>query len=66
MPKKIIKINKNTCIGCNTCPLMDSETFAMDPETYKAKVIKQPEAISDITQTTIDSCPVAAITIEEE
>ncbi|MEI8067740.1 MAG: ferredoxin [Candidatus Shapirobacteria bacterium] len=60
-----ISIDQNKCIGCNTCPMMDPETFEMDTTTYKAKVKKQPEQINDSIKAAIDSCPVGAITIEE-
>lgn len=62
MPQIIIDQNK--CIGCNTCPLMDPETFEMDTSTYKAKVKKQPEEINDNIKSAIDACPVGAITIK--
>jgi ferredoxin len=61
---KII-LDQNKCIGCNTCPLLDSETFEMDPTTYKAKVKKQPEKITDVVQNAVNSCPVGAISIQE-
>lgn len=61
---KII-LDQNKCIGCNTCPLMDPETFEMDTTTYKAKVKKQPEVITDATKSAVEACPVGAITIEE-
>jgi ferredoxin len=61
---KII-LDQNKCIGCNTCPLMDPEIFEMDTTTYKAKVKKQPEIITDVTKSTVEACPVGAITIEE-
>ena len=61
---KII-IDQNKCIGCNTCPLMDPETFEMDTSTYKAKVKKQPEVITDAVKSAVEACPVGAITIEE-
>jgi len=61
---KII-IDQNKCIGCNTCPLMDPETFEMDTTTYKAKVKKQPEVITDAVKSAVEACPVGAITIEE-
>lgn len=60
---KII-LDQNKCIGCNTCPLMDPETFEMDTSIYKAKVKKQPEEINDNIKSAIDACPVGAITIE--
>jgi ferredoxin len=64
MSKKI-KVDQNKCIGCNTCPLIDPDTFELDQTTYKAKVKKQPETIGEVTQSAIDSCPVQAISIEE-
>ena len=63
----MIKINldQNKCIGCNTCPLMDPETFEMDTTIYKARVKKQPEVITDTIKSAIEACPVGAITIEQ-
>jgi ferredoxin len=60
-----ISLDQNKCIGCNTCPMMDPETFEMDTTTYKAKVKKQPAEITDNIKSTIDACPVGAITIEK-
>lgn len=61
---KII-LDQNKCIGCNTCPLMDPETFEMDTSIYKAKVKKQPKEINDNIKSAVDACPVGAITIEK-
>jgi len=63
----MIKINldQNKCIGCNTCPLMDPETFEMDITIYKARVKKQPEVITDTIKSAVEACPVGAITIEQ-
>lgn len=63
MSKKVV-VNQETCIGCNTCPLIDPETFELDTSTYKAKVKKQPENITDNVKSAVDSCPVGAISIE--
>jgi len=60
-----IKLDQDKCIGCNTCPLMDPEHFEMDTTTYKAKIKKQAEEITDTVKSAIDACPVGAITIEE-
>ena len=60
-----ILLDQDKCIGCNTCPLMDSETFEMDNTIYKAKIKKQPTEITDNIKSAIDACPVGAITIEE-
>ena len=63
MPK--IKVDQDKCIGCNTCPLIDPETFELDQNIYKAKVKKQPETITEATKNAVESCPVQAISIEE-
>jgi ferredoxin len=61
-----ILIDQNKCIGCNTCPIMDPETFKMDTTTYKAKVKKQPKEITDTIKSAIEACPVQAITIKQD
>jgi ferredoxin len=65
MPKKVV-INQDTCIGCNTCPLIDPDTFELDAVTFKAKVKKQPETITDKVESAVSSCPVNAISITGE
>lgn len=65
MPKTIV-VDPNKCIGCNTCCLIDPDTFELDPTEYKAIVKKQPSEISDKTKSAIDSCPVAAISLIDE
>jgi ferredoxin len=62
--KKAI-VDENTCIGCNTCCIIDPATFELDQTTYKAKV-KEPHTVTDLTQSASDSCPVTAISITEE
>jgi len=65
MSSKII-LDQDKCIGCNTCPLIDPDTFELDTVSYKAKVLRQPETISDKTKTAVDSCPVGAISIIDQ
>ena len=60
-----ISLDQNKCIGCNTCPLMDPETFEMDTTIYKAKIKKQPEEITDSVKSAVEACPVGAITIDK-
>ena len=62
---KTVIVNQDLCIGCNTCPLIDPETFELDQTTFKAKVKHQPETISDKIDTAISSCPVNAISLKE-
>ncbi|MFA6250575.1 MAG: ferredoxin [Candidatus Shapirobacteria bacterium] len=67
MPTKKIIIDPVKCIGCNTCPLIDPDTFELDSNTFKAKVIKQPQGdLSPQTQSAITSCPTQAISVVEE
>lgn len=62
-----VYVDPNKCIGCNTCPLLDPDTFEMDTESYKAKVKKQPADVnSEVVKNAIMSCPVGAISIIEE
>lgn len=66
MAKKKIVIDQDKCIGCNTCPMFDPETFELDQQTYKAKIKKQPDQVSDVHQAAVDGCPVGAISIVDE
>ena len=61
--KKIV-IDTDACIGCGTCPLMCPKYFKLDSTTYKAKVKKQPDTITQEIKDTIDSCPVSAIRLQ--
>jgi len=64
---KIIYVDPNKCIGCNTCPLLNPETFEIDITTYKAKIKKQPADVnSETIKNAIISCPVNAISIIEK
>ncbi|MEK7527875.1 MAG: ferredoxin [Patescibacteria group bacterium] len=62
----VIVIDQNKCIGCNTCSLIDPETFEMDAVSSKAKVKKQPTVITDSTKIAISSCPVGVISLSEK
>lgn len=62
---KNIKINQDSCIGCNTCAALNPDIFELDSTIYKAKVKQQPAEITNAIIDTVASCPVSAITIEE-
>ena len=66
MSKFKVVLDQEKCIGCNTCPLIDPDTFEMDTSIYKAKVKAQPEVIGEKTKTAVSSCPVEAISLVEE
>lgn len=65
MSIKTIKLEPEKCIGCNTCLLLDPDTFEIDNEKMIATV-KSTATITEKTTTAIASCPVGAITIIEE
>lgn len=66
MTKKKVIVDQDKCIGCNTCVLLDPNTFELDQNTFKALVKKQPDSIASQTQSAVDSCPVGAISIVDD
>ncbi|MFA7253180.1 MAG: ferredoxin [Patescibacteria group bacterium] len=63
--KKVLKIDEDVCIGCNTCESIAPDYFKIDGGV--SKVIKAyDENDAELIQDVIDSCPVQAITVEEE
>jgi len=66
MSKFKVVLDQEKCIGCNTCPLIDPDTFEMDTTIYKAKVKAQPTEIGEKTKTAVASCPVGAISLIED
>lgn len=65
MTNKKVVVDQDKCIGCNTCPMLNPEVFELDPETYKARVKKQPQVLEEVG-VAITACPITAILIEEE
>lgn len=61
--KKII-VNDETCIGCGACIAIDSEHFDFDSDG-RSCAISNENLNSDDLSNAIESCPVAAISIEE-
>jgi ferredoxin len=59
MPK--VKVNEELCIGCGTCESLCPNVFKI--EDGKSKVIADDCGDCDC-QSTIDSCPVSAISME--
>ena len=58
-------VDKDTCIGCGACPSICPEVFSMDDESISVPM--EGEIAGDILESAkeaMDSCPVAAITIE--
>jgi len=60
-----IRVDPDKCIGCGLCVSLAEDYFVMDEKTGKAKVIKQPEKEDKDVINAIESCPVEAISEEE-
>lgn len=73
--KKKVSVNQDLCISCSTCWVLDPNHFAQGDDG-KAKVKNGPDDNNLATSKIVDdgadaddaaaSCPVGAITIEEE
>ena len=60
----IIKINKETCIGCGTCVAIMPDVFRMGDDG-KAEVIPGDHADKEaLINQAKDACPVQAISVE--
>ena len=57
-------VNKETCIGCGTCPLLAPNSFKMDDDG-KAVEINPPGDDLATVKSAEEGCPVDAITVEE-
>ncbi len=59
-----VVVNQETCIGCGLCESICPSVFRMNDDNL-AEVYQQPDSISDELQEAVDSCPVAAIKIQD-
>ena len=59
-----VRVNQDGCIGCGACIAIDSEHFDFDSDG-RSCVISNENLNSDDLSNAIESCPVAAISIEE-
>lgn len=61
-----LKINLGLCIGCGACSALAPETFSLDQEACRAKVIKEPKSMTKEIEMALEGCPVGAIEIKGE
>ena len=58
-------VDRDACIGCEACVGMCQEVFSMDDESISVPMEGEiAEDILESVKEAMDSCPVAAITIE--
>ncbi|MCX6097729.1 MAG: ferredoxin [Caldiserica bacterium] len=59
-------IDQEACIGCGACVALCDAVFRLNDETGKAEVIPGADCgAAGCCKEAAESCPVAAITIEE-
>lgn len=63
MSKKVV-IDRDECIGCETCVELCPKVFALENDGEKAEVIKEDAVDLKCVEESIDSCPVECISIE--
>lgn len=57
---KLLKVDKEVCIGCGLCVTLAPKTFRLDKDS-KAEVINSAGDDDKTIQEAIDACPVTAI-----
>lgn len=58
------KVNQELCVGCGLCASMNPEVFLIE-DNGLAQAVNETEDEA-LLQETIDSCPVSAISKEDE
>lgn len=59
--QKGVFVDEVTCIGCKHCALTARNTFYIEPDLGRARVVNQTGDSEDIIQEAIDTCPVNCI-----
>ena len=62
----VVRVDEEVCIGCGQCEEIYPEVFEIDDEKACVIVNEIPDDVMDVCKETVESCPVDAITLEEE
>ena len=58
-------VDRNACIGCETCVGICPEVFSMDDEGISVAIDEEIDTdILELAEEAMDDCPVGAITME--
>lgn len=63
---KKVRIDKEECIGCESCVALCPEVFAFDSDENKAYVITPEGGDQKCIDEAVATCPVSCITNDEE
>ncbi len=56
-----VYVDEITCIGCKHCAHVARNTFYMEPDYGRSRVLRQDADPEDVIQEAIDTCPVDCI-----
>jgi ferredoxin len=56
-----VYVDELTCIGCKFCAHVARNTFYIEPENGRSRVVRQDGDLEDTVQEAIDTCPVNCI-----
>ncbi len=59
--QKGVYVDELTCIGCRHCAHVARNTFFIEPQHGRARVVRQDGDVDDTIQEAIDTCPVNCI-----
>jgi ferredoxin len=59
--QKGVYVDELTCIGCKHCAHVARNTFYIEPDYGRSRVIRQDGDVEDTIQEAIDTCPVDCI-----
>ena len=59
--QKAVYVDEMTCIGCKHCAHVAHNTFYIEPDYGRSRVIRQDGDAEDLVQEAIDTCPVDCI-----
>ncbi|MBW4560599.1 MAG: ferredoxin [Mojavia pulchra JT2-VF2] len=59
--QKGVYVDEITCIGCKHCAHVARNTFYIEPDYGRSRVIRQDGDVEEVIQEAIDTCPVDCI-----